>query len=167
MSRNFTEPSPFEVLGLLAHEPLEAIERRAEALEGMGRLGVSTNEDAAIANDAATQLDPQAVSEAARSLRNPVEWLQEILFWPHGNLHQQALTLAADLLEGGAGQSAEPGALARQLAQEYLAAETAGQQATDQPERLVSSQLAPPNEPPLYLGPRPASSAEHKEDSDG
>jgi hypothetical protein len=78
----------------------------------------------------------------------------EVVLWPEGIASDEALSAAADLLEGAAGKPIEPGGLVRQLAQEYLAEEVRQTRPTDQPQRWIDRVLEPPKEPELYLGGR-------------
>lgn len=152
MSKNRTSPGPFEVLGLLAGAKRDEVERRAEALSSMLKLGVAPPDGDAVALPEGYERSAEAVSEAARALRDPQTWLSEVILWPEGIASDVALSLAADLLEGAAGEPSEPAALVKQLAQEFLADEVRHTSPTEQPEQWIERQLAPPTEPGLYLG---------------
>jgi hypothetical protein len=155
MSTDPTSLGPFEILGLLASADRETIERRADALSALLRLGLAPPEGDAVALPDGQARTPEAVAEAARTLREPKRWLREVLLWPDGEVSENALDSAADLLEGAAGRPADPASLLRQLAHQYMADELARQVEIDQPERWISKRLDPPAHPPLYLGPSP------------
>lgn len=155
MSQETSSLGPFEILGLLGSADRETIERRADALAALLKLGLAPPEGDAVALPAGEARTPEAVAEAARVLREPKRWLREVLLWPEGAVSESALDSAAELLEGAAGRPAEPATLLRQLAHQYLADELARQSETDQPERWIARRLDPPAHPPLYLGPPP------------
>ncbi len=145
-------PGPFEVLGLLSGAGRDEIERRAEALSSMLKLGVAPPEGDAVALPEGYERTSEMATEAARELRDPQRWLREVILWPEGIASDEALTLAADLLEGAAGKPAEPAGLVKQLAQEFLTDEVKQTSPTEQPEQWIERQLAPPTQPGLYLG---------------
>ncbi len=152
MSHDSTAAGPFEILGLLANADRDDIERRAESLSSMLKLGLEPPEGDAVALPEGFERTAEEVSEAARLLRDPERWLREVVLWPEGIASNEALALAADLLEGAAGKPIEPGSLVRQLAQEYLSEEVRQASPTDQPQRWIDRLLAPPSEPELYIG---------------
>lgn len=152
MSRDPAEPGPFELLGLLSGADIETIERRAEALAALLKLGLAPPEGDAVALAEKNERTPEQVAEAARTLRDPQSWLREVLLWPDGQAAEGALDAAADLLEGAAGRPVEPATLLRQLAHQYLSDEVNRPGPTDQPERWITKRLTPPAKPELFLG---------------
>ncbi len=154
-SHDPTSLGPFEVLGLLSKADRETIERRAEALTALLKLGLAPPEGDAVALAEGTERTPEAVAEAARVLREPGQWLLETVLWPDGQASENALISAAELLEGAAGHPAEPATLVRQLAHQYLSDEVGRHTPTDQPDRWIARRLTPPAKPSLFFGPSP------------
>ena len=152
MSDEGFSPSPFEVLGLLAGADRAEVERRAEALASMLRLGLAPPEGDAVALPEGFERTVEEGAEAARVLRDPHQWLREVVLWPERIASNEALAAAADLLEKTAGQPQEPASLVRQLAQEFLAEKVRRTSPTEQPRRQIDRLLAPKNEPKLYFG---------------
>lgn len=156
MKADLSNPGPFETLGLLASADRQTIERRAEALSAILKLGLSPPEGDAVHPGGRATRDAEAVAEAARALRDPHTWLLESLLWPDCRTSRAAMTMAAQLLEGAAGRPAEPAGLVRHLALEYLSeglsrARPEGE-SLERPDAMVDGLLAPPTSPPLYLG---------------
>jgi hypothetical protein len=116
---------------------------------------------------------PEAVVEAARTLRDPQQWLREVLLWPDGQASDRALAAAAELLEGAAGQPSEPASLVRHLAHQYLADEVNREplenlsSRSEQPDRWISRRLTPPAKPPFFIGLTDLQQKERGEDEAG
>jgi hypothetical protein len=147
----------FEELGLLASASRDEVERRAEVLTAVLNLGVAPPDGDAVALPSGHERTTETVAEAARVLRDPHQWLREVVLWPEGTVAEEALALAAELLEGAATSPSEPAALVRQLAQEYITDQVRQTAPTDQAERWMAGRLLPPAEPELYLGERTTS----------
>lgn len=152
MSNDSNSPRPHEVLGLLANADRETIERRSEALGALLKLGLAPPEGDAVPLPEGFQRTPEAVTEAARQLRDPQRWLHETVLWVDGRAAEEALLSVADLLDGASGRPAEPATLVRQLAHQYLSDEVTRHGETDQPDRWINRMLKPPSKPQLYLG---------------
>ena len=129
MSSDPTRMGAFETLGLLSSADRETVERRADALSALLKLGLAPPEGDAVQLPEGAERDAEAVAEAARVLRDPTKWLEESLFWPDCRTAGAALSMAAELLEGAAGRPTEPASLVRHLALEYLSEEAAKEQA--------------------------------------
>lgn len=163
MSQDTMTLGPFEILGLLVGADQETVERRAEALTALLKLGLAPPEGDAVALPEGVDRTPEMVTESARVLRDPERWLREVLLWPEGKVSDNALTTAAELLEGAAGRPAEPATLVRQLAHQYLTDEVSRAPGTDQPERWITRRLNPPAKPALFLGTPSDRESESKE----
>lgn len=163
MSHDTMPGGPFEILGLLSSADQETVERRAEALTALLRLGLAPPEGDAVALPEGFERTPEMVTESARVLRDPGRWLREVLLWPEGKVSENALSAAAELLEGAAGRPAEPATLVRQLAHQYLNDEVSRAPGTEQPERWINRRLDPPAKPELYFGTPPSKESETKE----
>jgi len=153
MSNDTSKLPPFETLGLLSSADRGAIERRAEALSALLKLGVIPPDGDAIALCADHGRTPESVNEAAGLLRDPSNWLVERTLWPDCRTAGRALELAAELLEGATGTPADPASLVRHLALEYLTEELHAVRPTEQPAQKLEKLLAPPKAPGLHFGP--------------
>ena len=159
MTIDLIEPGPFEALGLLSGADAQAIERRADALSALLKLGLGPPEGDAVALEADFARTPEVVAEAARALRDPQRWLREVLLWPDCRTSGSALTVAADLLEAAAGRPTEPAGLVRHLALEYVTDVVGRAPHATEPDERIEKLLTPPAVPPLYVGPKVAGRA--------
>ena len=154
MTTDFIEPGPFEALGLLSGADSQAIERRADALAALLKLGLGPPEGDAVALEAGfVPRTPRGRDRGGPRAPRSQRWLREALLWPDCTTLGSALTVAADLLEAAAGRPTEPAGLVRHLALEYVSDIVRRAPRATEPDEQFDKLLTPPAVPPLYVGP--------------